>query len=72
MPSRDVNAATRLAEACWRRDKEINVPAECSHTTLYSLIHSLLKLSLVETHPLPLKYRMKMKPLCWVFSEENE
>ena len=24
MPSRDVNAATRLAEASWRRDKEVN------------------------------------------------
>ena len=23
MPSRDVNAATRLAEACWRRDKSL-------------------------------------------------
>ena len=22
MPSRDVNAATRLAEACWRRDNK--------------------------------------------------
>ena len=25
MPSRDVNAATRLAEASWRRDKCISV-----------------------------------------------
>ena len=24
MPSRDVNAATRLAEASWRRDKKTN------------------------------------------------
>ena len=24
MPSRDVNAATRLAEASWRRDKTLN------------------------------------------------
>ena len=26
MPSRDVIAATSLAEASWRRDKKINVP----------------------------------------------
>ena len=25
MPSRDVNAATRLAEASWRRDKNIKI-----------------------------------------------
>ena len=25
MPSRDVNAATRLAEASWRRDNDINI-----------------------------------------------
>ena len=25
MPSHDVNAATRLAEASWRRDKTVNV-----------------------------------------------
>ena len=29
MPSRDVNAATRLAEASWRRDKSPNILNLC-------------------------------------------
>ena len=28
MPSRDVNAATRLAEASWRRDKRVRHESE--------------------------------------------
>ena len=36
MPSRDVNAVTRLAEACWRRDNRLKI-AFCTICTTFLL-----------------------------------
>ena len=35
MPSRDVNAATRLAEASWRRDKIIHCVQKCTSNSSF-------------------------------------
>ena len=40
MPSRDVNAVTRLAEASWRRDNDINAIL----ISVYMLVLSLFKI----------------------------
>ena len=42
MPSRDVNAATQLAEASWRRDKEI-CRVEKTHLWAFSNPHISVK-----------------------------
>ena len=38
MPSRDVNAATRLAEASWRRDKECNYACKKLESLFFLLL----------------------------------